>query len=269
MAEANCVTVVNGKGGVGKTTTCLEILGHAADKLCDNQKLLAIDLDPSGNLGKRLTGISFPEKGTPTITDYLLDPRSVDPAELFVEATEGWPNTYVIRSSPSLVDILLQIATQGGWDKRLRKLVNKVHAFFPLIVIDTGPTLGMLHTMAFKASKSVLIPADTGSDDALSAVHSVKTALDVISEDEPEYSPKNVYVFLAAMHKLNSEPSKIAAREFKSQLGGIFLENLFIPHRAIVGKAVWKHNPPVPAKSLAKSEDAIFCNYKKISELFI
>lgn len=269
MANINCVTVANGKGGVGKTTTCLEILSHAADKIDKDKKLLAIDLDPSGNLGKRLTGTKFPERGVPTITDYLLDPKSVDPADLFVKATQGWPNTYVVRSSPSLVDILLQIATQGGWDKRLKKLVDKVHQFFPLIIIDTGPTLGMLHTMAFKASQSVLIPADTGSDDALTAVHSVKTALEVISDDEPEYCPNNVYVFLAAMHKENSEPSKIAIREFKNQLGDIFLDNLLVPHRAIVGKAVWKHNPPIPAKAIAKKTDPIYSNYKKISDLFI
>lgn len=265
----NCVTVSNGKGGVGKTTTVVEVLGHVADLLESHDKLLAIDLDPSGNLTKRLTGLKYLPENQRTITNYLLDPKSISPDELIMEATKGWPNTYVIPSDKELTDICLRIATQSGWDRRLKRLVDQLREFFAFIIIDTGPTLGMLHTMAFKASSKVLIPADVGSDDALSGVHDVQTALELIREEDSTACPSSVLVFLAATHKENSEPNRIAAAAFKAQLGSSFLEDIKVPHRASIGKAVWKHNPPIPAKMLEKPTDQLFVSYRKISTLLI
>ena len=265
----NCVVVSNGKGGVGKTTTVVEVLGHMADLIKKQEKLLAIDLDPSGNLTKRLTGLKYLPEDQITITNYLLDPKNVRPDELMMEATKGWPNTYVIPSDKELTDICLRIATQSGWDRRLRKLVDELREFFAFIIIDTGPTLGMLHTMAFKAGDKVIIPADVGSDDALSGVHDVQTALELLEEEEPSSCHKNVFVFLAATHKDNSEPNKIAVARFKEQLGKVFLEDIRVPHRSSVGKAVWKHTPPIPAKLLEKTTDQLFVSYRKISSLLM
>ncbi|MEG9225163.1 ParA family protein [Aeromicrobium sp. Sec7.5] len=142
------ISVVNQKGGVGKTTTVAS-LGAALVEL--EQRVLLVDLDPQGGLTFSL-GVD-PEDLDVTVGDVLLGTHRADDA--IVVTDDG---VHLLPSNITVTQAEEGLVTRTGREQRLRVALDKVAGDYDVIIIDCPPTLGVLTVGALSASDKVLIP---------------------------------------------------------------------------------------------------------------
>lgn len=142
------VTLVNQKGGVGKTTTAINLSASLA--ACERNVLL-VDLDPQANA---TSGIGIPKNLEhsmyPVLTDGMSIREVIRPTEL--------PNLHVAPSSVDLVGAELELADAIGREFYLRKALAEVGKEYDYILIDSPPSLGLLTINGLTAANSVLVP---------------------------------------------------------------------------------------------------------------
>lgn len=147
MARIICVS--NQKGGVGKTTTAINL---AASLASAERRTLLVDMDPQGNAGSGL-GLSRDDLHG-TVYDALLDGR---PISELVHATE-LRYLQIVPATPDLTGAEVELVSQEGREYRLRDALHAVRDDWDFILIDCPPSLGLLTLNALTAADSVLIP---------------------------------------------------------------------------------------------------------------
>ena len=149
------IALVNQKGGVGKTTSSINL---AASLGVLKQKVLLIDLDPQGNASTG-TGISKSDIKK-CIYDLLMDEASLD--EVVIKT--GFKNLYMIPATINLAGADIELVEKSKLDPsittngQLKKYLDVAKELFDYIIIDCPPSLGILTTNALTAADSVLIP---------------------------------------------------------------------------------------------------------------
>ena len=142
------VSIANQKGGVGKTTTAINMAAAIARK---GHKVLVVDLDPQGNASTGL-GIS-PDDREFTAYDVLVD--GVDIQKAIVETNVK--NLSIVTSNTDLSSADAELMNDKGRLIRLRNSLEGIR-HFDYIFIDCPPSLNLLTINAFAASDSVLVP---------------------------------------------------------------------------------------------------------------
>jgi chromosome partitioning protein len=146
---AKVIAICNQKGGVGKTTTAINL---AVFLSFSGKRTLIIDIDPQGNatsgLGVNKHNISK------SIYDLVID--EIDPAGVIVAT--GIDNLSLIPSTLSLTGAEVELVGIMGREYRLKKAVSSILSNYDFIVIDCPPSLGLLTVNALAAAESVLIP---------------------------------------------------------------------------------------------------------------
>lgn len=143
------IAVFNQKGGVGKTTTNVNL---AAGLSMKGKKVLVIDNDPQGN---STSGFGI-DKSTPEfgLYDVLIDEMNIE--EVYLEYTNE--NLHIVPSNEELAGAELDLVLKENREFQLRNAINKVKDDYDYIIIDCPPSLGLLTINSLVASDSVLIP---------------------------------------------------------------------------------------------------------------
>lgn len=146
---ARIITIFNQKGGVGKTTSVVN-LAAALGKL--DKKILVIDIDPQGNA---TSGLGIDKKILDTsVYDTLIN--DVDVTQIIKETTAE--NVDIIPSNVDLAGAEIELIEIGGRELSLKKSLEVIKDEYDFIFIDCPPSLGLLSINGLSASHSVIIP---------------------------------------------------------------------------------------------------------------
>tara|TARA_Y100000813_G_scaffold32988_1_gene21346 strand:- start:78 stop:1028 length:951 start_codon:yes stop_codon:yes gene_type:complete len=152
QGRARVVTVINQKGGVGKTTTVINIAAQIALR---GFRVLVIDSDSQGNCA---TGLGVDKsKVKNTTRDLILRPETAVDSR-HATAVE---NLHIIVGDRSLIGLEQEMMRQLGREKRMKEALQPLLAHYDLVLIDTPPSLGLVTINALTASDGVLVPVQT------------------------------------------------------------------------------------------------------------
>jgi chromosome partitioning protein len=145
---AKSIAIANQKGGVGKTTTTIN-LGGSLGAL--EYKTLIIDADPQAN---STSGLGFEPTNIDNIYECLVN--EADPKDLILKTNA--PNLFLLPSHIDLVGAELEMIQMPEREFLLKKAISKISDQFDVILIDCSPSLGLITVNALAAAQSVLIP---------------------------------------------------------------------------------------------------------------
>ncbi len=149
--------VANQKGGVGKTTTAVNMAGILAEK---GNRVLLIDLDPHGSLSSYL-GVD-PETVEQSVYDLFQQIAAAQQPQVAAVIKETqFNNLFLMPSSTATATLEKQLGAKNGMGLVLKQSLNKVTEQFDNVIIDCPPMLGMLMINALAACKRVIIPVQT------------------------------------------------------------------------------------------------------------
>ena len=142
------VSIANQKGGVGKTTTSINLSTILAKK---GKKVLMIDADPQGNAS---SGVGVDKEVEESVYDILIGDTEIKD----VVIKTNIKNLYVCPSNINLAGAEVELVSVMSREYRLKEKLDEVKDEYDYIIIDCPPSLGLITLNAFTASDSVLIP---------------------------------------------------------------------------------------------------------------
>ena len=144
------IAIFNQKGGVGKTTTNINLAACLAKK---GKKILVLDIDPQGNT---TSGLGIEKKALKKSSYDLMIEDDINAKDVILKT--GVDNLDIIPANVSLSGAEVELAIIRGREKRLKKALNQVKEKYDFIFIDCPPSLGLLTINSLTAVDSVLIP---------------------------------------------------------------------------------------------------------------
>ena len=229
---ADVITIANRKGGVGKTTTTLN-LAYSLKEL--GKKVLVIDLDPQANLTRCFdVGNSETIK---TMGHLLITEMEEEESYLVEDYTKSYDEIDIIPSSIYLSAVETQMRVETGSERILFEIVNQIKEYYDYVLIDTSPSLNILTINALCASDSVLITADT----QLFAIVGISELLKTIQKIKKRVNASlTIKGILLTMCDNRTNLSKLLTQQVEEMYQGkIAVFQTKIPKTVKVGEAIY------------------------------
>ena len=169
---ASVFTVFNQKGGVGKTTTVVN-LSHALAKI--GKKVLIVDMDPQGN---STSGLGFYDFDL-MIYDFLMENNG---KALY---KTNYENVHIIPANREFSGVEIELAKGGDWQFKLKNALEPVINDYDYVLIDSPPSLGILSMMSLIASNYIIIPVQC----EYYALEGVSQLMDTINLVKDNFNP--------------------------------------------------------------------------------
>jgi chromosome partitioning protein len=221
---ARILAISNQKGGVGKTTTAINLSAALA---ASGQRVLIIDLDPQGNAS---SGLGYPRSEvTMGIYDALMEFRDIDS----VRMPTGLDRLELVPATRELIGAEIELIEEDSRERRLRKVLAPVRESYDWIVVDCPPSLGLLTVNALVAADAVLVPlqaeyfAMEGLGELLRTIAALRKGLN------PDLQREGIVITMA-------DQRNNLCREVEAQARALFGAEVFqavIPRNVRLGEA--------------------------------
>lgn len=213
-SKAKVIVLANQKGGVGKTTTALNLASALANK---GKKVLLVDSDPQGNA---TSGIGIPRAGN--LDNLYKCYLESEVSEACIKPT-SCKNLSILPSSIDLVGVEVELVSTEGREKKLRHLLRPLADLFDYIFIDCPPSLGLLTINGLTAADSVLIPIQC----EYFALEGVAQLVETIRRIKKTFN-QGLYIegLLLTMHDRRNRLTHLVAEEIKKHFNDLVYDTV-------------------------------------------
>jgi len=230
------IAIANHKGGVGKTTTAVNLSAALAELGYDT---LLIDMDPQGNATSHLGYVPF--SITKTIESALVDDNNqIDVDSLIIERG---PRLFLIPANLNMSSSELLLSGMLERERVLKRVIGKIKRRFDYIIVDTPPSLGLFTVNAIYAADEVIVAVQT-QPFALEALGVFRRTLAKVYQSKKDY---NFKVWgLPTMHDRLTNTSRAMFDKVKEMFGPLTLtpihQNVRLREASGLGKHILEHD---------------------------
>ena len=247
------IAIANEKGGVGKTTTSVN-LGIGLAK--HGKKVLIADVDPQGSLTTHL-GFRQPENlelTTATIMEKIIKNKSLNASEAILNHSEG---ISILPANIELSSTERALVTTLGGETILKRYIETISHEYDYIILDCSPSLGMLTINSLVAADSVIIPVAPKYLDAKGLELLLKTIADLDTVIGKKLTIEGILVTMAnTQTKYNRDIIALIEKTYKGKFE-IYRKNIpqsvRVSEASAVGVSIYTHDPHGKAALAYKS----------------
>lgn len=262
MRLSDCIVraISNQKGGVGKTTVCLNLgVGLARQ----GKKVLLIDFDVQANLTQSM-GFQTPDDIPITVSDIMrkmIEDEVFDPLEGVIEHAEG---VHLIPSNIQLSGIEASLANTMNRERILKNYIDQIKPHFDTILIDCMPSLGMLTLNALTIADKVIIPIQAHFLSVKGLELLLRTVGRVRKQLNPQLSVEGILINMLDRRATFTKDIIALIREHFGSNMKVFNTEIPLSVRAVEataeGKSIFQHDPN------GKVADAFFRLTKEVNQ---
>ncbi len=248
---ATVYAFANQKGGVGKTTTTVNVAACIAEA---GYETLLVDIDPQANA---TVGLGLPKDAEPSIYEVLSGEATAEQA-LLPSAIE---RLTVLPSSPDLAGANVELPREAGSEGRLRDALEPIRERFSYILLDCPPSLGPLTVNALVAADRVIVPVQT----EYFALEGVAGLLDTLKLVQRELNPRLAIAgMLLTMHDGRTNLARDVEREVREHFPDLVFDTV-IPRNVRISEAPSYGVPVIHHDPHCVGSDAYFELAKEVA----